>query len=233
MFVQAKNRTLHHEVVNQLCEMILSGGVKKGEMLPAEQKLCEQMGVSRTTVRKAFDILKERKIIESVRGKGTIVISDDFHFVDENIRANVLKFENTLADAVQARMMIEPEIARLACRTATKEDLEKMYDCIKRCNEKEKTNSATTMDLREFHFQVVESTHNPILKTVVELLISLCDAPADTALQIPNPSMESRQSINVSHEMIYRAIECKDEADAYFYMRENIKEFYCNCRKEY
>ena len=153
--------------------------------------------------------------------------------MDENIRANVLKFENTLADAVQARMMIEPEIARLACRTATQEDLEKMYDIIQRCNEKEKTNSATTMDLREFHFQVVESTHNPILKTIVELLISLCDAPADTALQIPNPSMESKQSINVSHEMIYRAIECKDEADAYFYMRENIKEFYCNCRKEY
>lgn len=233
MFVQAKNRTLHHEVVNQLCEMILSGRIPKGEYLPSEQKLCDQMGVSRTTVRGALGILKERGIVESVQGKGTQVISDDFAFTDESVRANVLKFENTLADAIQARMIIEPQIASLACKTATEDDLEKMQKIIQLCNEKEETYTTTTADLRAFHFQVAESTHNPILKSIVELLISMCDAPEETTLQIPNPGMQSRQSINVSHEMIYEAIKNRDEDDAYFYMRENLKEFYRNCLNEY
>ena len=233
MFVQAKNRTLYQEVVNQLCEMILSGRIKKGDYLPSEQKLCEEMGVSRTTVRGALNILKERGIVDSVRGKGTMVICDEFDYIDESVRANILKFENTLAYAIQARMMLEPEVAKLACTTATEEDFAKMYEVIQLCNEKEKTNSATTQDLRAFHFQVVESTHNPVLKSIVELLISMCDAPEDTALQIPNPGLQSRQSINVSHEMIYDAILRGDQADAYFYMRENIKEFYRNCKDEY
>lgn len=233
MFVQAKNRTLHHEVVNQLCEMILSGGIKKGELLPAEQKLCEQMGVSRTTIRSALNILKERKIVESVRGKGTIVISDTFDFIDESVRANVLKFENTLTDAIEARMLIEPQIARLACKTATEKDLDELAKTIRLCSEKEANHTVSTKDLRAFHFQVAESTHNPVLKSIVELLISMCDAPEDTALQVPNPGVQSRQAINVSHEMIYEAIRQRDEEDAYFYMRENIKEFYRNCLNEY
>ena len=233
MFVQAKNRTLHHEVVNQLCEMILSGHIEKGEYLPSEPKLCELMGVSRTTVRGALSILKERGIVKSVRGKGTMVISNDFDYLDESVRSNILKFENTLADAIQARLLLEPEIARLACATATQEDLARMYESIQMCSEKEKSNTATTEDLRSFHFCVVESTHNPVLKSLVELLISMCDAPEETALNVPNPSQQSRQSINVSHEMIYEAIKNKDETDAYFYMRENIKEFYRNCKTEY
>lgn len=228
MFTKATGRALYHEVVNQLCEMILSGAYEKGDLLPSENELCSQMGVSRTTIREALRILKERKIIETRKGKGSFVISDDFIYVDEATQANLSKFKNTLENAVEARLLIEPATAKLACQTATRQDLEDMQKAIELCNEKDLNGTATTKDLRKFHVLVARSTHNPILESIVEMIINMCDAPVDSEISAPNPAFQRRSTINVSHEMILEAIREKREDDAFFYMKENVKEFFNN-----
>ena len=43
------------------------------EKLPSENILCEQYGISRTTVRKTFDALAASKYIYKIQGKGTYV----------------------------------------------------------------------------------------------------------------------------------------------------------------
>ncbi len=232
MLTKARGRALYHEVVNQLCEMILSGEVSKGDLLPSENVLCSQMGVSRTTIREALRILQERNIIKTIKGKGSIVISDDFNYVDESERSNLLRFQNTLENAVEARLLFEPAIARLACKTATEQDIEDMQNAINICNKKDKEGTATSKDLRRFHFLVARATHNPVLESVVELMISMCDAPPSANVAAPNPNFQLRTGINVSHEMILEAIKAKQEEDAFFYMKENIKEFYCNTLTE-
>ena len=101
------------------------------------------------------------------------------------------------------------------------------------CNVKERDGTLTTEDLRTFHFRVADITRNPVLISMVELLISMCDAPPETSLQVPNPTKPSRQTIMVGHEMILEAIRSHDEEDAYFYMKENLKHFHDNCLTEY
>lgn len=44
-----------------------------GEKLPTEEELCEIYGVSKITIRKAFDLLTENGFVERIRGKGTFV----------------------------------------------------------------------------------------------------------------------------------------------------------------
>ena len=65
IFEKAMNNTLYQDVVAQICEMILAGSIRKGELLPSESKLCTQFQVSRTTVREALKILSQRKIIQT------------------------------------------------------------------------------------------------------------------------------------------------------------------------
>ena len=49
---------LYTQVLEQVKSMIAQGVYKKGDLLPSEKELIEMMGVSRITVRKALQILK-------------------------------------------------------------------------------------------------------------------------------------------------------------------------------
>src|SRR5690625_490370 len=51
------------------------GDYKDNEPIPSENKLIDQYGVSRTTVRKAIDTLIQEGYLYSVQGKGTFVKS--------------------------------------------------------------------------------------------------------------------------------------------------------------
>ncbi len=62
------------EIVEQtLRDRILSGTYKDNDQIPTESELQEEFGVSRITVRKALEELKSAGIIQSTRGRGTIV----------------------------------------------------------------------------------------------------------------------------------------------------------------
>src|SRR3954452_14960736 len=64
-------------ICTRLCvalrEMILSGGLKAGDRLPASRTLAHQLGISRTTVIEVFDRLGAEGLVESRTGAGTFV----------------------------------------------------------------------------------------------------------------------------------------------------------------
>ena len=54
-------------------EAVRAGVIGAGEALPAERSLCELLGVSRTTLRRAFDILADTGILDRRLGAGTFI----------------------------------------------------------------------------------------------------------------------------------------------------------------
>jgi DNA-binding GntR family transcriptional regulator len=65
------------EIVASLRADIASGRYPVGSLLPAEKELTEQFGVSRFTVREAFRILTEARLIERRQGARSTVLSAD------------------------------------------------------------------------------------------------------------------------------------------------------------
>lgn len=232
-FEKATHNTLYQDVVAQICEMILEGSIKKGELLPSEARLCAQFQVSRTTVREALKILAQQKIIRTDRGRGSVVISDSFSYLNEGLRAKIEQYASNFEYATQARQLLEPQIAALAARKATRQDLDALEEIVQMCERKEQEGTLTTGDLRSFHFRVADITRNPVLIALVELLVGMCDAPPETSLQVPNPTKPSRQCVMAGHEQILEAIKNRDPEDAYYYMKENLKHFHDNCLSEY
>ncbi|CAN5360906.1 hypothetical protein BH23BAC1_BH23BAC1_45040 [soil metagenome] len=61
----------------QICDLIVkdieNGNLKKGEKIPSINEISEDYYISRDTVEKAYNHLKEKKIIISARGKGFYV----------------------------------------------------------------------------------------------------------------------------------------------------------------
>lgn len=67
------NRPRYLQIAEQLEQQINSGVLAVGSMLPTEQELQHQFGVSRVTIRKAMAVLVEADRLNRVRGSGTYV----------------------------------------------------------------------------------------------------------------------------------------------------------------
>ena len=70
---QPQYRPLYSQVYETLIKRIGEGVWRPGQVLPSEQALALQLGVSQGTVRKALDALAVDKIIDRRQGKGTYV----------------------------------------------------------------------------------------------------------------------------------------------------------------
>ena len=66
-------RPLYRQVYDILVRKIAEGAWKPGEMLPSEQALAREMGVSHGTVRKVLDALTAENLLLRRQGKGTFV----------------------------------------------------------------------------------------------------------------------------------------------------------------
>jgi GntR family transcriptional regulator len=64
---------LHDRVYRRLAGDILEGRLAPGARLPAERRLCQLFGVSRATVRRALERLREEGLIEPASGRGRAV----------------------------------------------------------------------------------------------------------------------------------------------------------------
>jgi DNA-binding GntR family transcriptional regulator len=69
------SQPLYHRVYRQIAEEIESGGLSPGDRLPSERWLCDELGVSRATVRRALEELVADGLVET-RGRGSFVAGE-------------------------------------------------------------------------------------------------------------------------------------------------------------
>jgi GntR family transcriptional regulator len=89
-----RDRPLYLQVYASLRAQIEKGDVKVGEYLPPEPELQKRFKVSRTTVRKAVDLLSKEGRVDAMQGRGTEVL--DFKAI-QNLQY-VTSFSETLRD---------------------------------------------------------------------------------------------------------------------------------------
>src|SRR5262245_53862334 len=66
---------LYHRVYREIVREIESGTLQPGDRLPSERWFCDELGVSRATVRRALEELIAEGLVES-RGRGSFITGD-------------------------------------------------------------------------------------------------------------------------------------------------------------
>jgi GntR family transcriptional regulator len=69
------SQPLYHRVYRQIAAEIEGGGLSPGERLPSERWLCDELGVSRATVRRALEELVADGLVET-RGRASFVAGE-------------------------------------------------------------------------------------------------------------------------------------------------------------
>ncbi len=80
------------QIIDSIIFNISNGNAKKGDQIPSINKLSQEFYLSRDTVERAYKILKKRKVIVSVHGKGTYIAKTKLES-----KLNVLFFVNKLS----------------------------------------------------------------------------------------------------------------------------------------
>lgn len=68
---------IYEQLMEQIKNEIISGGLKEGEVLPSVRTLSGELKISALTVKKAYDRLEEDGFVVTVHGKGTFVAATD------------------------------------------------------------------------------------------------------------------------------------------------------------
>jgi GntR family transcriptional regulator len=68
------NSPLYMQLAKSLRQQIVDGKLVTGEALPSERDLCDIMGASRVTVRKAIELLIDEGLLSRRQGSGTFVV---------------------------------------------------------------------------------------------------------------------------------------------------------------
>ena len=214
-------RRLSLEVANRIKELIRNEKLKPGDKLPNEMQLAELFGVSRPTVREAVKSLVSQNIIEIQRGKGTFV-SKTPGIVSDPLGLDFVVDEDLHLSLIEARLLIEPGVARLAAERGTPADIDRigkyLYD-MKNIVDRHEVGMGTEL---EFHRSIAEGTENPVIMRLVPIIM---DAIIKTYRDAPRTSEDHRQAL-LEHTAIFNAIKMRDKHGAYMAMQNHLEKSY-------
>ena len=77
----AADQKLYVQVLRQIHQLILGRGLKPGDLLPPEQVLAAEFGVSRNVVREAIKSMEVMGIVRAVAGRGTELLPFSMEYI--------------------------------------------------------------------------------------------------------------------------------------------------------
>ncbi len=161
------NQIPSDSATEKLTAYIREKSLNPGDKLPNEYELSKLLEVSRSTLREAIKALSGRNILEVRRGVGTFV-ADVPGFVNDPWGVDFFQSEiETARQLLDIRLFIEPELAALAAKNATFEELEEiMRSCI--CTENEIFAGKQHYNVdAAFHIAIAKASHNAIAFSIM------------------------------------------------------------------
>ncbi len=153
---------LHEDVANHLIEQIRSHQWEAGMKLPSEPNLAELYGVSRATVRSAIKCLQHSGILRARSGSGTYVSESAALVLETKELTAVMADPQNISSLVQARYILEPQLAALAAKHATADEVAELFDILKTMEQNRDRHALMTHGYR-FHQAVAAFSHNQVL----------------------------------------------------------------------
>lgn len=152
------------QVQSELIRMVEEGHFAVNRRLPPERDLCTQFSVSRSTLRKALDHLEARGLISRHVGRGTFV-----GWPKAAASAGLLEIgeQTSPSELMELRLMIEPQIARLAAMRASPAEIAHMRHCVARSETTEDSEAYELWD-STLHRAIAQAAHNALVLAVFE-----------------------------------------------------------------
>jgi DNA-binding FadR family transcriptional regulator len=177
-----RTQRLYEQIAAQIEELVRRREFKPGDRLPSEAELARQLGVSRPSVREAMIALETAGLVEVLTGSGTFV---------REIAPSDLRLPWTGGtepdpgplEQFQTRQIVEPELAALAAKVATADEISNLAAIVERMERKLGTRELLHPDHLDFHVVLAQASGNLILANLMRTLFVAYDGPMWSTLR--------------------------------------------------
>jgi GntR family transcriptional repressor for pyruvate dehydrogenase complex len=219
----ARTGRVSEVIVRRIKKQISDGRLAAGHKLPAERAMARQFKTSRVSVREAYRSLEELGLLRIRRGAegGAFIVKFNHEPVLRSLSLVLGLGKSPHTELTEARMLLEPPIARLAALRASAEDiarlertlLEEEDEVLRRSTDFKPTAS-------HFHRAIADCTRNLPL---IVLMNALADLTAEAASTLDVSVRTRHRKKNCEyHRLIFEAIRKREDQAAYALMVRHV-----------
>jgi GntR family transcriptional regulator, transcriptional repressor for pyruvate dehydrogenase complex len=232
MFSEIKQYTVTQQIIRQIHTRIIAGQLSPGDKLPSENELVKQFGISKQTLRESLRALEHMGLIESKKGTGggTFVIEVDASITKLGL-LNYFYFQNlSIKDLSMIRKLIDPFTAKIAAKSMSVADIEKLKKLNVSAKKHIKNNmyDSAMVDLVRLHSQIAKQANNPFIVLLVDFIE---DILVDYK-KVFQMGVKELEIVLEAHERIYQAIKDRDEERAAKEMFDHVEALEQNLREK-
>lgn len=164
-------RKSSYSTTEAIKDLILAEGLRSGDPVPTESELCEQLGVSRSSVREAIRTLASLDIVEVRHGHGTIVgalsLSPLVNGLIFRARADAGDDLRTLREVLQVRIALDRSVADELATEGIGDAGDALAGLVDAMVNKAAAGEAFPTEDRAFHHLLLQRIDNTLISELV------------------------------------------------------------------
>lgn len=206
-------------VVYRFEELLRTGVLKPGEKLASEAELARAFQVSRPTLREALKALNLIGLLVSRTGDGTYVTEDSRNLFKTAIYFSTFLSAVDFMGLIEARIAIEPFLAELAAHRATKIELDRMRECLRKMEGAVGHMEKYLESEIAFHDEIMKAARSAVLQGI---MVSLRDLLLEGRTKI-TADQTGKRNFDF-HLRIFEAIRRREPKLAHRRMLEHLED---------
>lgn len=223
MFEQIKPAKNYEQIITQIRNMIIDGSLKKGDKLPSERELAEQLNVSRASVREAIIALHTTGIVETKHGEGNFIKKSFENSLLEPLSLVFILENRSIEELYEVRRILEIEVAGLAATRFCKEDVTDLEAMMIKIYSAQPQDIVLNSELdKEFHYLIARISRNFLIINVLNVISQLMDSSIQHVRKKILIEKENDEKLATIHRNICSKILKKDAAGAKKAMKEHF-----------
>ena len=212
--VTKSQRTPVQKVSYYIKQKLLYRELRPGDRIPTEGELCQELNVSRTSVREALKSLAAINLITIRRGDGTYISNPEDVTFSEAFLFKMLLHNSSMDELLTFREHIELAVMQTAMIHITPEDMAALAENLRQFDQcilqhPDDFSELHRLDM-EFHIILGRATGNTLIEDIYSVALDLFSPTIMQNYahgQVRGPDAESTRT---SHRLLYEALESKN-----------------------
>jgi GntR family transcriptional repressor for pyruvate dehydrogenase complex len=217
MSAQKRKADVTTRLLSTFKQLISEGTLAAGARLPAEREMASSLKVSRGSLRQALKMLEVMGVVSQRVGDGTYLNGAAPSILAEPMEFLILLHGISFEELMDARLIVEPELAARAASRTTPEMITSLRESLKRMQAKGADHGELIEEDLRFHRTIFQMADNRICS----LMFSIVHELLHNLMEITSRLVDLDHTVKL-HTRIYTAIRKRDPEEARTRMFEHL-----------
>jgi DNA-binding FadR family transcriptional regulator len=184
-------------------------GLGGGDSLPSEATMCQELGMSRASLREGLKALESLGIIQTRHGEGVFVAHFSFDPIVHNLPYSFAAQGGSLLELLQVRAALEVGMVSQIVRRISVDDVAELRLLAQKMIARSERSESFESEDRAFHAALFRCMDNAFLLSLVDLFWQVFTRLAD---RLPVPDAQAQRATAIDHLRVVEMLESGDVA---------------------